>query len=496
MPAPSSTTELLDLLRKSELVPLPKLEAFLERVRMGAPTATPRELADMMVVGGLATQFQIEQLLQGKWRGFTIGKYRVLERLGTGGMGSVYLCEHMVMGRRVAVKVLPTSQADNPASLARFYREARASGVLDHPNLVKAHDIDQDGPLHFLVMEYIDGINLQDLVARVGPLTPQRAAHYISMAAEGLHAAFRTGLVHRDVKPANLILERNGNVRVLDLGLARFYNDHGDLLTLKYDEKNVLGTADYVAPEQAINSHEVDIRADVYSLGGTFYYLLSGRPPFVGGKVAQKLIWHQMKQPPSLTELRPELPRALVGIVGRMMAKNPSHRYQTPAEVVAALRPWTSDPIPLPTEEEMPAQVPGPQPPPSSGVNKREPAPENNIHEDVPRPAPVAERKPRPASTEAMPAVAVASPPRPVNTELATPRALAAHTSTVADQPRAKKTVPAAPVSPSKLLADEEPAVAEDQPESSWIAKLGFLVLVVVGGTAVGLALGWVMGRF
>jgi len=205
MPVPTTTDELLELIRKSELIAPPRLDAFLKQATPAGAAPTPRDLTAQLVSSGMITQFQAEQFLQGKWRGFTIGKYKVLERIGSGGMGTVYLCEHMVVGRKVAVKVLPTSQAENPSALGRFYREARAAGVLDHPNLVKAHDIDQDGALHFLVMDYVDGASLQDIVARFGPLSPPRATHYVRLAALGLQAAHDSGLVHRDVKPGNIM---------------------------------------------------------------------------------------------------------------------------------------------------------------------------------------------------------------------------------------------------------------------------------------------------
>src|SRR5262249_6337893 len=156
---------------------------------------------------------------------------------------------------------------------------------------------DQDGPLHFLIMDYVDGTSLHELVSRFGPLPVARAAAYIRQAAVGLLYAHEQGLIHRDIKPANILLDRKGTIRVLDLGLARFFNDETDLLTLKYDDKNVLGTADYLSPEQALNSHSVDIRTDIYSLGATFYFLLTGRPPFPEGRAAQKLVWHQTRQP-------------------------------------------------------------------------------------------------------------------------------------------------------------------------------------------------------
>ena len=355
MPAPTTTNDLLELVRKSGLIAPERLEDFLESADDGA---SPKKLASLLVGAGMITQFQAEQFLLGKWRGFTIGKYKVLERLGFGGTGTVYLCEHLMVRRKVAVKVLPATKADNPAALGRFYREARAAGVLDHPNLVKCHDIDQDGSLHFLVMDFVDGSSLQTIIAKFGSMNVEYAAHCIKQACHGLQHAHEAGLVHRDVKPANILLDRKGTIRVLDLGLARFFNDDEDLLTLKYDEKNVLGTADYVAPEQALNSHEVDIRADIYSLGATFYFLLAGQPPFPEGKAAQKLIWHQMKEPTPVHELRPEVPRDVSAIVTKMMCKKPAGRYATPGEVITALDPWTKGEPPPPHDEWMPRLCP------------------------------------------------------------------------------------------------------------------------------------------
>src|SRR5262249_1535996 len=162
--------------------PADRLKTFIDQAALAKAVRSPRELANLLVAAALITQFQAEQFLQGKWRGFHIGKYKVLERLGAGGMGTVYLCEHPMVGRKVAVKVLPTTQATNPAALGRFYREARAAGVLDHPNLVKAHDIDEDNGLHFLVMDYVDGASLHEIVSKCGPLPVDRAVHYVCQA--------------------------------------------------------------------------------------------------------------------------------------------------------------------------------------------------------------------------------------------------------------------------------------------------------------------------
>jgi serine/threonine protein kinase len=359
MPAPVNNDELLDLVRKSGVLEDKRLDAYLTKVAAAnSIPPQPGQFAGKMVADGLLTHFQAEQFCQGKWRRFTIGRYKVLERLGAGGMGSVYLCEHKLMRRRVAVKVLPTAKADDPASLERFYREARAVAALDHPNIVRAYDIDQDEKLHFLVMEFVDGANFQEIIKRTGPMDVLRAAHYIRQAALGIQHAHETaGLVHRDIKPGNILVDRNGIVKILDMGLARFFHDQDDILTKKYDE-NVLGTADYLAPEQALDSHAVDIRADIYSLGATFYFILTGKPPFAEGTVAQKLIWHQTRQPKSVRLQRPDVPEGLAAVIEKAMSKDPAHRYQTPMEVAETLAPWTQTPIPPPPEAEMPQLSP------------------------------------------------------------------------------------------------------------------------------------------
>jgi serine/threonine protein kinase len=328
------------------------LEAFLNKYEVAGEE--PSRIALALVQEGLLTNFQARQLLKGRYRGFAIGKYLVLEQLGEGGMGKVFLCEHMVMRRRVAIKVLARELASDPSTLLRFQQEARAVAALDHPNIVRAHDVDSEGDNHFIVMEYVDGTSLHDIVRKRGPLEPTRAAYFIKQAAIGLEQVMQAGMVHRDIKPGNLLLDRKGNIKILDLGLARFEEERRESVTQKFDEGSVLGTADYLSPEQAIDSHDVDIRTDIYSLGATFYFLLTGRPPFEGGTVTQKLLFHQMKDPEPLSKLRPDVPSELVAIVEKMMAKDRNRRYQTPSEVVAALEPWTKNPPPPPSEDEMP----------------------------------------------------------------------------------------------------------------------------------------------
>ncbi len=356
MANPATIEDFVDLVRKSGLLEEKRLESFLQRVRgAGVGAQEPGKLAGHFVQEGLLTHFQAEQIMQGRWKRFTIGKYKVLERLGSGGMGLVYLCEHKLMRRRVAVKVLPSAKANDPAALERFQREARAAAALDHPNIVHAYDIDQDGELHFLVMEYVEGASLQEIVKRSGRLEANRAAHYIRQAALGLEHAHAAGLVHRDIKPGNILVDRTGTVKVLDMGLARFFNDEDDVLTRKYDE-NVLGTADYLAPEQIDDSHTVDIRADIYSLGMTFYFLLSGQAPFGPGSVAQKLIWQQTRLPKEITAVRSDVPEGLAAVLTRMLAKKPQERFQVPGQVAEALAPFTQTPIAPPPEHEMPSR--------------------------------------------------------------------------------------------------------------------------------------------
>ncbi|MBL8793951.1 MAG: protein kinase [Planctomycetia bacterium] len=354
MAAPATVADFLALVRQSKLLDGPALDRELQRFQeAGGVPERPDDLARRWIERGVLTPFQADRLLQGRWRGLFVGPYRVLEQIGEGGMGCVYLCEQTASRRRVAVKVLPLARARNPATLERFHRETRATGVLDHPNLIRACDAGQDREVHWLALEYVDGASLGEIVRRHGPLSLPRAAHYLRQAATGLQHAYDAGLVHRDIKPSNLMLDRGGTVKLLDLGLARFFGDSTDNLTRKYGE-GALGTADYISPEQADDSHTVDIRADIYSLGATAYFLLTGRPPFDEGTLAQKLIWHQLRDPQPIRDTRPELPTEFVAIVEKMMAKACADRYQTPAEVVAALECWTQTPIPPPPEHEMP----------------------------------------------------------------------------------------------------------------------------------------------
>ncbi len=342
MAGPTVGTDFLAVVRRSGLVEEAKLK---ELFPTDAETPQdPQRAATMLLRAGLVTGFQAKQLLAGKFRGFILGTYRILEPIGKGGMGTVFLAEHASLKRKVALKVLPADKATEHLSLERFQREARSAAALDHPNIVRLHDISQGGGVHFLVMEYVEGNDLQSLMAKTGPLHYVQAAQYVAQAAAGLQHAHDKGFVHRDIKPANLILSRDGNIKILDMGLTRSLNEEADNLTGTLgDTSDVAGTADYISPEQALQQ-PTDGRSDLYSLGATLFALVTGHPPF-RGSTAQKLMQHQLAEPPKLTKLKGVVPPALSEVVAKMLAKKVSERYQSAGEVIDALSPW----LPAPT---------------------------------------------------------------------------------------------------------------------------------------------------
>lgn len=299
----------------------------------------PMKVAGAFVRDGLLTQWQADKLLHGKHKGFWLDSYRLLGHLGTGGMSSVYLAEHTLMRRQVAIKVLPHSKVNDSSCVVRFRREAAAVARLDHQNIVRAYDIAQTGETHYFVMEYVDGSSFVELVRENDPLNFCRAADYIVQAARGLQHAHDAGLVHRDIKPSNCLVDQSGVVKIIDLGLVLLSEEDEPSLSLAHDDI-VLGTADYLAPEQALNSHDVDARADIYSLGCTFYFLLTGHPPFPKGTVSQRLLKHQREEPLSIRAVRPDVPQEVEAICHAMMVKSRRRRVQTCQEVVGRLRNW------------------------------------------------------------------------------------------------------------------------------------------------------------
>ncbi len=338
-PTPTQTMdEFLRVTRASGLVDSNRLDEVISPWK-DVTGLVPEACIQAIIDCGLLTTWQLEQLRKGRHKGFVLGKYKLLRLLGAGGMSSVYLAEHMTLHNKVAIKVLPVKRVDQTSYLARFKREAHSSAVLSHPHIAKAFDEDTSGSVNFIVMEYIDGIDLHARVKQDGPLPIREAADFIRQAALGLQYAHEEGLVHRDIKPANLMVDKRGHVKILDLGLALGNDDEEASLTKEHDEK-VLGTADYLSPEQARDSHKADRRSDIYSLGCTLYYLLVGKAPFAKGSLAERIRAHMNEPAPNLLDARPDVPAAIVELYFRMMEKHPDARQQTAQEVADSLASW------------------------------------------------------------------------------------------------------------------------------------------------------------
>ncbi|QGJ71220.1 Serine/threonine-protein kinase PrkC [Planctomycetales bacterium 10988] len=299
-----------------------------------------RVLGQHLVELGKLTPWQNWHLLRGRSKGFFIGHYKMLEHVATGGMSTVYLAEHMILERRVALKVMDPRRLQDGSFLKRFYQEMKTLAKLDHPNIIRVFDCGvSKARFHYVVLEFIDGPELQKQVEQDGPLSYTLAANYLRQAAVGLDEIHRTGMVHRDIKPSNLLVDPKGILKILDMGLVRVLNHEDRSITLAHED-SLLGTLDYLAPEQAIDSHNVDHRADIYALGCTLYFMLTGEAPFGRGTVAQILMRHQSQAPESILTYRPDAPQELVNLCREMMAKRPEDRVQTMLEVIEAIDHW------------------------------------------------------------------------------------------------------------------------------------------------------------
>jgi serine/threonine protein kinase len=356
MPIPP-IDKFVDAVRQYRLLEPAQLEVLVRDLQPRSTDA--RSLAKELVERSWLTAFQANQLLQNNGRDLLLEPYVILDRLGAGGTGVVFKARHLHMQRIVALKVIRKELLSDAEVIQRFYREVEAASKVSHPNVVHAFDAGPIGAMHVLAMEYVEGVDLGRRVKEVGPLPIGQAAEYIRQAALGLQHIHERGLVHRDMKPSNLLVVGStgreardetpaapatrhaspATIKILDLGLARLLprgrQVTGDPLT---DVGSVtMGTSDYLAPEQALDMHGADIRADLYSLGCTFYFLLTGQPPFAGGTLAEKLMRHQQAEPPLLAKLRPGVPPALEKIMRRLLAKRADDRYQVPAELARDL---------------------------------------------------------------------------------------------------------------------------------------------------------------
>jgi serine/threonine protein kinase/WD40 repeat protein len=335
-----SEPTLFDRLRDSDLLTGEQLAEL--RSLPEAKDSDPKVLGRVLLQRGWLTRFQISMAASGKGKELSIGAYRLLDKLGEGGMGQVFKARHKHMNRLVALKLMRKEKLSSVNSVQRFYQEVQAAAALVHPNIALAFDAGQAGSSHFFSMEFVDGPDLARLVREKGPLPVTQACDFIRQAALGLQHAHERGLVHRDVKPSNLLVSSEGGkptVKILDLGLARlgdsFQKERG--LTKM---GQVIGTPDYLAPEQALDAHNVDTRADVYSLGCSLFFLLAGRAPYQAESLAELLLKHQMDPTPSVRKHRSDVPAALDELLQGMMAKKPADRPSTPGAVAEALAPF------------------------------------------------------------------------------------------------------------------------------------------------------------
>jgi eukaryotic-like serine/threonine-protein kinase len=303
------------------------------------PQNIDQRLARQAVQSKSLTNWQASQLLAGRTTGYQVDRYLLLEMIGQGGMGRVYLARDTRLSRRVALKILSPERVCNPRAIARFQREARVGAQLQHENLVRIYDFGESKGRYFLVMEYIEGKNIGNVILEQGRMPPATAVRLVRQVALGLEHAHRKGLIHRDVNPYNILVTRDGTAKLADLGLAI---DLADEERVTRDGATV-GTFDYVAPEQARHSRAADIRSDIYSLGCTIYHMLSGTVPFPGPSLPEKVFAHQAVEPTPLDQMVPGLPKGLAEIVQRMMRKSPDERFATPLQVAQALEPYGGD---------------------------------------------------------------------------------------------------------------------------------------------------------
>ena len=332
----------LEGLRASGLMTADEVNDFMVTLPPFFGDPTVKSLAAELVRRGKLTRYQAGRIASGRPEGLVLGKYVIQDKIGEGGMGEVFVAEHRRMKRPVVVKILPQTAIESGYAIRRFQREVEAAAQLHHPNIVTAYDADEEDGIYFLVMEFVDGRPLGEVVQSEGPFPIAKSVEIMLQAARGLEYAHSKGIVHRDIKPNNLLLDRTGVIKVLDMGLARFADGRqtmadgdGDSLTR---DNQIIGTVEYMAPEQVDDSSGADRRSDIYSLGCTWYRLLTNRPPFLGETLVQTLLSHRLDPIPSVLDFRSDAPPELDELMAKMLAKNPSERYQSMTEVIVALQ--------------------------------------------------------------------------------------------------------------------------------------------------------------
>lgn len=323
-------------LEESGILSSDSLKAFIP------PNASPKgaeDLAIELVKNKKLTKFQAAEVYKNNANSLVLGKYILLEKIGAGGMGQVFKARHQRMDRLVALKVLSKKMAKDADAISRFEREVKAAAKISHPNIVAAHDADCADGVHFLVMELVEGSDLSAMVKKNGPLPVEKAIDYFIQAAVGLEAAHKKGVVHRDIKPSNILVNNEGTVKILDMGLALLKEETLDPSQAELTtEGKIMGTVDFMSPEQALNTHEADARTDIYALGCSLYYVLVGKPMYAGNSPLEKLMAHRVRPIPSLREGRPEVSERLDEVYKRAVAKRVTDRYQTATELIEGLR--------------------------------------------------------------------------------------------------------------------------------------------------------------
>ncbi len=398
-PADALPADLLPIIRNSGVLAEKQFLDVRSKVVSGEYPGDARALAQRLVRDQVLTEYQTRRFLTGKSHGLLVGKYVILDRLGSGSMGRVYKAHHQLMGRVVALKIIAPEIVTNERVVSRFQREMRLVGRLDHPNVVRAYDADQANGILYIVMEYVTGRSLGQRL-KEGPLPAVEAVNYAAQAALGLDHAHQQGIVHRDIKPSNLLLNDDKVLKVLDLGLGVLM-DGDEHATFATADGVAVGTVDYMSPEQACG-REVDGRSDLFSLGCSLYHLITGRQAFPGDSPIERLGRRINNRPVPITDLRPDLPSSLVGVLDKLMANKPQDRYQNAGEAAEALqalvKPRRSANAPAPARRPPVEIAPEPSrseppPPPSPVVVKVRPeypawfAPMADLAERKPVPA-------------------------------------------------------------------------------------------------------------
>ena len=312
-----------------------------------------KELADQLIKLGKLSRFQAHKLLQGAALGLMLGPYQILTPIGKGGMGSVYLALDSRSGQRLALKVLPPHKArEEERYLARFRREMDLSQRLRHANVALTYEVGEFQGVYYIAMEYIPGVSLHRLVSQEGPLTVGRAARLFAEVCSGLEHAHSQGLIHRDLKPSNIMVTPNDHAKILDLGLALMEGEVAEDIEVIGGQGYVVGSMDYIPPEQTQDATDVDARADIYSLGCSLYHALAGRPPFPGGNNRLKIKRHRFDEPEPITRINPDVPEEFAGLIRKMMAKKPERRFASAYDVRGELLAWASGDPALPMDQQ------------------------------------------------------------------------------------------------------------------------------------------------